>query len=91
MARLAVNRLKIVSCLEKFSRVPSYCDMAIISKDCRIAYILFVAELSSSGDFQLFVTRVMSNIRSFKLDSAGSIFRLCVCLAQCRLNRSSFL
>ena len=50
LAWLAVNSLEIASSLEKFSRVPSYCDMAMISKDCRIACILFIAELSSSGD-----------------------------------------
>ena len=42
--------LEIVSCLEKFFGAPSYCDMTMISKDCRIAYILFIAEFSSYGD-----------------------------------------
>ena len=50
LAWLAVNRWKIVSCLEKFSRVLSYCVIAMIFKDYRIAYVLFIAELSSSSD-----------------------------------------
>ena len=73
MARLAVNRLKIVSCLEKFSRVPSYCDMAMISKDCHIACILFIAELSSVGDFSIACGQGDVKHKQFNL---GSVFTL---------------